>query len=328
MFKLEKIKSKDVKRVCMAHTVYTLLQYLLISSEEEIKHTYFFLATTLNERICAFFPNKYVLYGVKAPVLMRPFRLLQKLFFMWTRNFRWSFLKQAEIYGLDHAAIFSPLLYKTNFIQLEDGFGTYNPPKETSLSAKLLGFPVEKQWGRSPYCQCRLLTHEPPANSYLREKPYRKIDLQELWQTSTPAKKAFILELFNINQEDLDFLNRYENILLTQCFSEDNMISEEAKIACYRRIIEAYKLVPEKTLIKTHPREKTDYEKIFPGFSVFKKQVPMELISLNTNHIKRAITVSSTSIFMLQNKSTEIIWCDTKFSPELKAKYGNWEIPF
>lgn len=326
MFKLEKIKSKDVKRVCMAPTAYTLLQYLLISSEEEIKHTYFFLPNNFRKRILDFFPNKFVVYPSQAPLWLRGPRMVMKLLLSRTKNLFWPFFRNAEIYSCDHA--FFGLLHKVRYILLEDGFGTYNPPKEASLSAKLLGFPVEKQWGRSPYCQCRILTHEPPANSHLREKPYRKIDLQELWQTSTPAKRAFILELFNVKQEDLDFLNRYENILLTQCFSEDNMTSEEAKIACYRRIIEAYKLVPEKTLIKTHPREKTDYEKIFPGFSVFKKPVPMELICLNTNHIKRAITVSSTSIFMLQNKSTEIIWCDTKFSPELKAKYGDWEIPF
>lgn len=327
MFRLEKIKQKDVKRVCMVPTVYSLLQYLLISSEDEIKHTYFFLTTTFGERTLSFFPNKHVIYPGQAHVLLRGPRLLYKMFLMWTRNLFWPFFRHAEVFALDHA--FYVFLRKKTYIQLDDGMGTYcHNPMQTDRSARLLGFSSDKQWGRSKYCKGRFLSMEPPKDSYLREKPYKKFDLQTLWKEASAEKKQFIMEIFDVKQEDLDFFAPFENILLTQCYSEDKTISEEEKIACYRRIVEAYHLEPGKTLIKTHPRELTDYEKLFPGFAVFTKKIPIELVVLNVSNAKKAITLTSTSVFLFNRDKTEIIWCGCKFSPELQRIFGEVECPF
>ena len=328
MFKLEKIKSKDVKRVCMAHTVYTLLQYLLISSEEELQQTFFFLSTDFSPHLLDRLPNKYVCYPHKAPFLLRPFHNLLKLFRQCTNKITYPFLKHAEIYALDHASLFFPYLRGYQYIQLEDGFGTYSPPNSTIATARLFGFPLEKQWGRSKNCRYRLLSRDPAPDSYLCRKPYCKFDLQKLWSESSAQKKQYILDLFDISKEDLAIFDRCENILLTQCFSEDYMITEQEKLACYHAIIEAHQLSPQMTLIKTHPRETTDYESNFPGFTVYRKKVPLELMALNCIRIKKAVTVSSTSVFILKRSGAEIIWCGSKFSPALEEKYGKLGIPF
>ncbi len=64
-----------------------------------------------------------------------------------------------------------------------------------------------------------------------------------------------ILKIFNFsNLENIDVL------LITQAFSEDNLMDLNEEMRIYSEIVEKYPNI----IIKPHPREIKDYSKIFP----------------------------------------------------------------
>lgn len=322
MLKLEKIKKTEVSRVCIVHTVYALFQYLLLSSVDEIKHTYFFFS---DEKFIRFFPNSTVFLLKRGKIFKSKY--LKAYFFLWKKRYLWPFLRDAEIYAQDHLLTDFVLLQGKRYVLLEDGLENYLEHSPKFRLKKLPFYPNGVYcWGEGKNCVLRLLSQQPPPDSSLRKKAFLHIDFFKLWRDSEKEKQEFIMKIFSVSPQDLEIFDRFDNLLLTQCFSEAGMITEEAKIRCYRNIIDHYKLLPEKTLIKTHPKEKTDYSSFFPGCQVCSKIIPMELIAVHLQKSLQVYTVSSSGVFIFPKE--QVVWCDTQFSPELKEKYGSWKYPF
>ena len=323
---------QEIRRVCVTHTVYTLLQYLLLSSIEEIRHTFFFFAQfppAYQEKLKTIFPNSTVYDFGRGKIIKSKY--LQGYWWPFRKNRVWPFLKTAEIFAQDHLLVDFIILSGLQYKLLDDGMVIYSyKPETVSLKKRLKRLPFYPNghyvWGYGPNCLLRYLTMKPHPDSPLLGKNNEYLDLIKLWQTSEPEKKEFILNFFSVETTDLEIFGRYENLLLTQCFSEIEMISEDAKMSCYRRIIEHYGLKPENTLIKTHPKETSDYRKYFPGFAVCSKPIPVELIAMQANPPRRVFTVSSSGTFIFQQ--SEKVWCGHEFSPELKVRYGECPSPF
>lgn len=85
-------------------------------------------------------------------------------------------------------------------------------------------------------------------------------------------------------------------IIVTQPFSEDDVISEASKLDIYRKILDFINN-NDSVVIKPHPREKTDYEKCFPGISVLKSKAPIQLFSLCGIKFQNICTVCSTAAY-------------------------------
>ena len=79
-------------------------------------------------------------------------------------------------------------------------------------------------------------------------------DLENLWDKKTKTEKNKIANIFNVTPKTLALLETKSVILITQLLSEDNIISEEEKIALYKSILNNYGL--NSVVIKPHPREK------------------------------------------------------------------------
>lgn len=317
---------KKIRRVCISHNVFSLLQYLLISTAKEIKHTFFFFT---DDKFSRHFPNSMV-FNIKRRGFGRG-KYLQGYIFLLRRNKLWPFLKHAEFYAQDNGVQDWVLLKNHNYICLEDGLGSYQEQSQKhSFDGFLKRLPFYPcgiyTWGYGKNCTARLLSHEPAADSFLREKPFIKVDLWQLWQESEKEKQDFIFKIFNISKEDIEFFEKFDHLLLTQCFSEFEIISEDTKIECYKNIVKHFNLQPENTVIKIHPREVTDYSAVFPGFHIYKNSVPIELIALHLKKQLQVYTVSSSGVFIFPEQNVN--WCGHKFCKELYDKHGDCERPF
>lgn len=144
---------------------------------------------------------------------------------------------------------------------------------------------------------------------------------KEIW-VSNPKKlpnkskikaKAFDINLYiqQLNQEQKNaladfFLNKFELInttaktilVITQPLSEDGFISEEYKIHLYKKIIEGFQKDGYKIYLKSHPREKTQYDKTISEIDeVISGNFPLEILNLNPLiKFDKGITIFSSAL--------------------------------
>lgn len=103
-------------------------------------------------------------------------------------------------------------------------------------------------------------------------------DLYSLVNHITKEDIKQILHIFS-----LDRLNKLElhegTLLITQPLSEDRFISESDKIEMYKKVLKE-NTNDKNIIIKTHPREKTDYFTYFnEDITVLPKDFPLELLN-------------------------------------------------
>lgn len=127
------------------------------------------------------------------------------------------------------------------------------------------------------------------------------LNIEKLERNLTTQEKHEILSLYFNDEYKFEESYLKENnlaIIITQPFSEDGDLTENAKIKIYGKVIENLSLKHYKILIKAHPREKTDYAKIFDNKNVIilPKSFPLELINLFDNKVNLGITISSTAL--------------------------------
>lgn len=137
-------------------------------------------------------------------------------------------------------------------------------------------------------------------------------NISDLWEAKSTEERKQINSLFLPENLNLDMIRSRNILLLTQPISQTSTkITETDKINIYKAMVAPY---DEKQLvIKTHPRETTDYRLYFPEAYVITDIFPMELFSLNfPNTFKVALTIDSTAIHSLGN-DVEKIFNDFKY---------------
>lgn len=134
----------------------------------------------------------------------------------------------------------------------------------------------------------------------IREEPKKS-----LFRNLSRNEKKEIMGIFGIDKNIIE--KKYNILLLTQPFDIDySAISENLKIELYKKIVEKYG--EQKILIKTHPREKTDYEKYFPNCDVISDKFPVELLNFLPVKFKNVVAVSSTAAVYNTGKTTVFGW--------------------
>ena len=190
------------------------------------------------------------------------------------------------------------------------------------IKNKILG--MEKPYGRSKYVK----------NIYLRgtgkipkdiENKVILIDIEYLWDFIEEKSKDEIFKIFGLNSQEIEKIRSKKIILFTQPFSEDKILTEKEKVELYKDIIANYDVT--KLLIKSHPREKTNYRKEFPKITVIDQRIPSELLLFTKAEFSRVITVFSTSISIFL-KSSEVDFYGTEVHPKLLKYYGNLDFFF
>lgn len=228
------------------------------------------------------------------------------------------------IYGQDHIRLGNKMVGMREFYVIEDGSENYMDhlrEKERSGLKSFLVKGIKKILGiNSTYG-----VHRNVNKVYLTglgkipksiENKVEIVNLRNLWEKKSLEEKREILEFFSLEEDILKIDGGI--MIFTQPLSEDGIISEERKIELYEKVMEKYSM--EKIIIKTHPREKTDYKKIFP-VKVLDKPVPFELLSLGGLKIDRAVTLFSTAALGI--KDIPVDFYGTEVDENIFKRFGS-----
>ncbi|PSU17625.1 hypothetical protein CTM96_21710, partial [Photobacterium phosphoreum] len=246
----------------------------------------------------------YVIYIRKLPKNL----LLKCLFYINYRIINHSIKnefnkKDLKYFGVDHV-FFADFLNRYEYILIEDGLLNYiyNSKRKNRLYNFFIS--NNKTYGRSDKCSKIYLTG------------IRKI----------PNEILNKVELLSIDKKDT--LNDYYGelikdsfILITQPLSEDGVITENEKIGIYKNIILKYNKDKKNIVIKPHPREKTDYSKLFKDTKVMNKNTPFEYFSNTIAYDNVVITLFSTAIYNICVR--EKIFVGTKINNKILKYFGD-----
>ena len=326
----------DVKKICYVDTIYSLLLFLLLNITEE---TLYFFGENIPKNVAENFKNyKYLTKEYKSKGCKKD---IIKYFFF--KNL-YLFLKKnnlfdKEIYLQDH------LVFSNFFLNnikkcylLEDGLLNYNEILLDKENEKIIKsnifFNLKKRYiekvrkknkcfGLSESIQKIYLTGILPIPELIKNK-VEIINIEEKWNNLEKKNKEEILSYFNISLENIKNLESMKNkvLLITQPLSEDKIISEEEKIKIYKEKLEKYKF--ENVVIKPHPREKTDYKKIFNEVNVLEKNFPIEILSLLGINFYEVVTLFSTAALNLKGRSN-INFIGTNNNIEIEKSFGKIE---
>ena len=316
----------DKVRICVVDTVYTLFLYLLnfgynpndifIFSNgvpkkvrNNINHIYFPDIKLFHSKDSLFkwFYKNLVnaikqVYGVLR---------LRCIIFFKTRS------KQVEVYGQGHLTFSYPLYEFENSYIIEDGLGNYldlkQPTKINPILNKIANFfgiyvfNLQEGFG----------THENIKKVYLTKNNFpleiknkvEVMDMDNLWDLKSSDEKKELLKLFNLN--NIDEFGDNLVLLLTEPFSEHNLLPFDEEIGIYKMFVSKYPDI----IIKPHPREKKDYSKLFPNIQVINVPFPVELLKYVGINIDKIVTICSTAALNLVN-DCEIEIYDKKTSSE------------
>ncbi|WP_279716850.1 glycosyltransferase family 52 [Chelonobacter oris] len=303
----------SIKKIAIVSNLRMMLIFLLIN-DNRYDDILFILDGDLNIRN----ENK-LRYLIKVKRATSKFKLLKnkfKYFFIFTKLTRMLSLKNIPVYGADHITGAAFFLKRNPFFVIEDGFINYiDKAYHRTLKNRIFSVPL---FGMHNTVKKIYLTKNNNIPDVIKNK-VELIDLLLLWKSKANDKREEILDFFGLNPDKLQSLRLKRFILFTQPLSEDGIISENEKIEIYRSIINNYN--SKYLIIKTHPREKTDYEIYFEDVYVLKVNYPSELFMLNGIFFERIITLFSTAV--LQYDKSIIDFYGTEVNPKLLLHFGN-----
>ena len=301
---------KNIKRICVVDTVYTLFLYYLICGINE--NDIFIMSSGIPESIrkninhIYFPPLKYKEYSNSSKILKIKQRMtnichrfyyilkIRLILFIKTKK------NETEVYGHGHLIYSFPIYEHDKSYLIEDGLNNYlsltEPIYNNSLSSNILKF---FGFHTNHLSEC-FGTHKNIKKVYLTKNKFPEIikskveviNIKELWNKKTETEKNKILKVFN-TQNLINNIKDNQILLLTQCFSEDDLLPFNEEIKIYKELIENQE--NSNIIIKTHPREQKDYSKIFQNMTIIDKPFPLELLKCADIKINKVITVSSTA---------------------------------
>lgn len=229
---------------------------------------------------------------------------------------------ELEIYGQDHIRLGNILVGMGDFYLIEDGSYSYNNYKKSTnkfknIVKKIIG--INSILGRHKNIKKIYLTGIAPIPKEIAHK-VEVINLKELWNKKTLEEQNEILDIFSFDLNVKEKIKGRDLILFTQPLSEDKVITEKEKIEIYSKIIKKYP--KDKLIIKTHPREKTNYKEIFKEYLILDNPFPFEILNLLDVKFNKAITLFSTAALGLGEK-VEVDFYGTEVHPKILERFGS-----
>ena len=303
------VRFDEVTHVCIAPTLYPLLQYLLLMDDDIVfHHTYFFLNEIIPDNVRNRLPHAYLNYfGKKWTEKIN--RRLKKLRLRFFKYVDYPFLKKAEIFGYDlpYGSLcigkrsYNLLPDAPNCLTLNSQYDSAEyirmQKKANSLIGKMqrivFGDLFVHYLGHNSQCKAIYLTEE-NTTPVLHGKDVHIQSLSSMWDNASANKKQFIMSLFDITENDIILLNSRPNLFFSQPMEKDCGLTEDEYKMVLSNIFSNYQ--PNSITIKTHPRDKFDYAKYFPDIVVFTKSISSQLLYLMGVTPKKLITITSTAI--------------------------------
>jgi len=183
--------------------------------------------------------------------------------------------------GCDH--FFFSDLFLDKYTLVEDGLANYN------LENKRKSFFLGETFGKKDQCKKIILTGIEQIPKVIEDKvEIIKLIYIKKYEIFFPRNKI------NFNSD----LKRKNLILITQPLSEDGYCDEMKKLEIYSFLLKEY--IEKKffnIIIKTHPREITDYNKVFPDTFLLNNEYPLEIYNLYGYRFDFAITLFSSALY-------------------------------
>ena len=173
-------------------------------------------------------------------------------------------------------------IYETDFRVL---------PRTNACKMRLLG-PMYPDYGYSEKVGKIYLTGVRPIPAALEERA-EVIDIRRLWEQKSKVEQQEITGLFLPDGADALLSSGREVVLMTQPLSEDGLVTEAEKVNIYKALAAGYD--EKKLIVKSHPRERTDYSAYFPGAMIIDRFCPMELLVFIGLKVKTALSFYSTA---------------------------------
>lgn len=333
------MKVEDVTHVCIAPTLYPLLQYLLLMEDDiAFRHTFYFVNELIPKNVRSHIPCQCFNYFGKEAT-HKLYRRVAKLRLRFFKYVDFPFLKTSEIFAYD-LPYGSLCIGNRNYNLLPDAPNclTLNSQYDSAeyirmqnhsnsmigkLQRLLFGDLFVHYFGDNKQCKAIYLTEENTTH-VLEGKEVHIQSLQEMWEKSSERKKEFLMRLFNITPNTILFLNSRPNLFFSQPLMNDCGLSESEYVAVLTKIFHNYP--PNSLIIKTHPRDKFDYTKHFPDISLFSEPISSQFLHLMGATPKKIITITSTAI----EGFPESIECDyygVHLHPKLEHFFGNNFVP-
>lgn len=331
-------KKKKYSRICVVCTVYSLLEYLLYSSYEEIENTYFILEDWMCPDFGNKFQNTYRMPAWKSGLFWNPNLVWIRWYYI--KWFKLPSFKNAQLFTLDHLSYHPVLIGRHQYTLLEDGpychscmmkndllysvFEEMRMENLTSLKQKVLfrfrkfvyGPVYFNRWGKNDICSNIILSTDDYLD-YFGKKKLIRCSFRGIWNTFSSFKQDFILRVFSMTHEDVEMLQSKKIIVFTQALTD--YVSKEEHGNIWKRIISKYPL--SEVLLKPHPRDYYEYESEIEGISVFRKKIPSQFFEVLNLEFAKAVTAYSSSVFHLNAK--EIDWYGTEVSEKILARLGS-----
>lgn len=322
-----------IERLCILDTPYSLLVYLIYSSEKDIRNTFFIFGENMPRGLENHLNAFYVVHKVN--LFNR--RMLRWVYYKYIKYFiLHGVTPSTHIYGHDHLPFSSVIIGNRYYTMIEDSQNictNYICGKmherilenrktlKNRLYRTLYGKLYDCAFAENHQCTSILMTKEDYAE-YISDKEHIVFSMPELWKRSSQEKKDLILRCFNVNKSDVEVMNRYKIILFTQPLTD--IVDENTQKEIFRLILSHYS--KDDILIKVHPRDKLDYKQLFPDYAVFKKQIPSQLLDLLGVKYDKAVTCFSSAVSMF-NYPIKIDWYGTEIHKELFRKVGHIDVP-
>ena len=216
-----------------------------------------------------------------------------------------TFNCDVEVYGHVQTPFSYIFFENENSNIIEDGIGNYNSEicephkinRFVDLFLHICGIYFLNN------CEC-FGTHKYIKNIYLTNKQenpliedkVRVIDIKDLWNNLSNEEQSKILEILNVNIEGVDF-NKKTALILTQPLCESSLISltESEEIKIYYEIIDKFN--DYQIIIKPHPRDTKDFEKIFPNIKIIDKHFPVEILTMININPTVVCSVASAALY-------------------------------
>lgn len=307
-------------RVCCVDSDYCLFLYLLYSSEEEIKNTFFFFSDNIPESVREYFRNDSYFFPIKGNNLYKV-EFKQILIHLFCKK-RWPFLSNSTFWGMPYAGLSCEIIGGNDLNMIEEGFEHMGLSlirnRKFVWLRKILHGPLYDSFSfnKSPIKRIVLTRDlEHPLPSHITKEI---VNINNLWSKS--FNRNLILESHGINLQELDSLRKCKYLLVSQTFSEDGLMTVLEEIELYKRLLGDIDV--SLLCIKPHPRERLkNYSNIFPGAVVFRKKVPVQIFNLEKIVFNKVYTICSTGASLFTDNS-EVVFGGTKCHQALIDKFG------
>lgn len=231
-----------------------------------------------------------------------------RLGYKYRRKKEYNFSKYNEIYIFNDATLMGHILnkQKVKYNLIEDGMDCfkikYNGFRNKKITIKNRILRLFNVYGMAESSRIKSIEVNDKQNLTVEHCDILECPKHKLFSSLNDKEKQLVFNIFVDQHNNLQELADGV-LILTQPLNEDKICgSEEDKINIYKDVIKEY-AKNENVILKTHPRENTDYLKYFKdckNIKLITEKFPVEVLLFSNIRIKKIITIFSTSINMFE----------------------------